>query len=580
MAKQSVEDIKRESQGLRGRIVETLESTATHFEEAEYQLLKFHGSYQQDDRDQRSELRKQKLDKAWSFMVRNKMPGGAMTAAQYLDHDRISDELANHTLRITSRQGIQFHGILKGGLKDVVARIHDTGLTTWGACGDVVRNTMGPAAPIADAAHQDAHKLAEELNDRFLARSSSYNQIWLNGEKLETQAKIAGNGEADEEPVYGSVYLPRKFKIGIAIPPCNDVDVFSQDIGFVPHLEDGGVTGYTVLVGGGFGMTHGMIKTRPVLAKPLAYVERKDAVEVAEAIVKIQREYGNRKDRKQARLKYLVESAGIRWFLNAMHQRVSCPLHPPRDVEFDSVADLLGWHEQGDGKLFCSIYVPQGRIQDTGSVKFKSLFKKIAAEFEFPVRLTPNTNFMFHDIDPGQKDAIDAILSEHGVSHTGEFTEMRKTAHACVALPTCGLALSESERVFDDVLDKIDAILRELGLQNEPLLIRMTGCPNGCARPYNADIGFVGRAPGKYAMFVGGSIRGNRLAALEKKVVTFEEIPGEVRPLLEEFAANRQEGERFSDFWGRTRETAVDPEQFHLEIEERQQSILGAAGGI
>lgn len=583
MAKVSVEEIKRKSRALRGEIAPTLHSSASHFEEAEVQLLKFHGTYQQDDRDKRAELRKQNLDKAWSFMTRTKMPGGRISAAQYIAHDDFADKLANGTLRLTTRQGIQFHGVLKGGLKEVIAGINEIGLTTWGACGDVVRNTMGPAAPIKDAAHEDAQKLAQEISDAFLARSHAYSDIWLDGEKVELDSANTDGAGDEDEPVYGKVYLPRKFKMGIAVPPCNDVDIYSQDVAFVPHLSNGIVEGYTMLIGGGFGMTHGMVNTRPALAAPLAFVTRDEVVAVTEAIVKIQREYGNRKDRKQARMKYLVASAGLNWFRNAIRNRTGCTLHPPKDFTFDSVADRLGWNEQGDGKLFCGIHIPQGRILNRGDgVRFKDALRKIAGEFDFPISITANTNVIFCDIDPAQREAVDAILAEHRVPHVDDFTEMRKTAHACVALPTCGLALSESERIFDDVLDQIDASLVKLGLEREPILIRMTGCPNGCARPYNADIAFVGRAPGKYAMYVGGSIRGDRLAGLEHKVIALEDIPGAVESLLEDYAKNRNAGENFTDYVARTREVGPrpDPEQFHFELKERSERLVGAAGGI
>jgi sulfite reductase (ferredoxin) len=577
MAKISVEQIKEESHALRGKIVETVESGATHFEEAEYQLLKFHGTYQQDDRDLRKALRKEKKDKAWSFMVRSKMPGGRLTAQQYIAHDNLANSIGCGNLRLTTRQGIQLHGILIGDLKKVMATVTDCGLTTWGACGDVVRNTMGPASPIKDTAHLDAQKLAEELSETFLADSTAYTEIWLDGEKLDVSA-----GDKDkDEPIYGKVYLPRKFKMAIAIPPHNDVDLYSQDISFVPCLENDTVLGYTLYIGGGFGMTHGMTNTRPVLAKPFAYVDRENAVAVAEAIVKVQREHGNREDRKQSRMKYLVESKGLDWFAEQVKTHTDATLHPPKENIFDSVADQLGWHEQGDGKLFCGIYVAQGRIQDLedGGARYKTAFRKLTEDLGCAMSVTPNTNIVLMDIDPAQREAIDAILAEHNVSHTNDFTEARKTAHACVALPTCGLSLSESERVFNGVLDGIDAILRELGLEKEPILIRMTGCPNGCARPYNADIGFVGRAPGKYALYIGGSIRGDRLAGLEEKVVTLEDIPNTVRPLLEDFAAHRNEGENFTDFIGRTREIGPqpDPEQFHVELQERREKLAQAA---
>jgi sulfite reductase (ferredoxin) len=558
-----VEQIKETSRGLRGTILQTLQSDATHFSEEEYQLLKFHGSYQQDDRDLRTERKKQGLDKAWSFMLRTKLPGGDIRADQYLVLDRLCEDLANGTMRITTRQGIQFHGIQKGGFKECVNRIYKSGITTWGACGDVVRNTMGPSSPIHDDAHQEAQKLARQLSDTFLAKSRAYAEIWIDGEKI--------TDEIPEEPIYGKLYLPRKFKIGIVIPPRNDVDVYSQDLGFIAHAPNGKVEGYTVLVGGGFGMTHGMTKTFPKLALPLFYVKKEHAVEAAIAIVIAQRDHGNREDRKRSRLKYVIDEKGIDWFRKEVLARLKAPTEPAKAFRLDTVADMLGWHEQGDGKLFCGIWVSEGRIQDTAKVKYRSAFRTLAEKLKLPIRLTPNCNILFYNIPPTQKDAVNQILQEFQVPHTDTFTEARKTSHACVALPTCGLALAESERTFPGVMDQIDQVLRDLKLEKEPILFRMSGCPNGCSRPYNADFAFVGRAPNKYAFFVGGSIVGDRLVGLEKKAVELKDIASAVRPYLEEFAKNRKNGETFTAYWGRTHQNGPSPtpEQFHIELAER-----------
>jgi len=574
MAKQSVEEIKAESRGLRGKIVETLVSGATHFEEAEYQLLKFHGSYQQDDRDQRSERRKAKLEKAWSFMVRTKMPSGSMSSKQYLIHDDVANDLGNSTLRLTTRQGIQLHGILIGSLRDTIRTIQGSGLTTSGACGDVVRNTMGPAAPIKDALHLDAEVVAQEISDRYFAKTNAFAQIWLDGEKLDMEKDIEEGKVETEEPIYGKHYLPRKFKIGISVPPCNDVDIFSQDIGLVPHAgADGSVEGYSIYVGGGFGMSHGKIETHPVLAKPLCFVARDKVIDATDAIVGVQRDFGNREDRKQARMKYLIEARGIEWFRKEVESRLGFATEDVRETEFETVADTLGWHEQGDGKLFCCVYISQGRIMDyEGGPAYKAMLREIAEQIACKMRVTPNTNILFYDLEPSQREAVDAILAKHSVPHSDGFTELRKVAHACVSMPTCGLALAESERIFNGVLDKVDDVLRKLKLEKEPILVRMTGCPNGCARPYNCDFGFVGRGPNKYAMFVGGAITGDRLAGLEKKVVLLDDIPSEMRVYLEDFAKGRQEGETFSKWWGRTRTNgaAPHPEQFHIELAERE----------
>ncbi|HZC36552.1 MAG TPA: NADPH-dependent assimilatory sulfite reductase hemoprotein subunit [Chthoniobacterales bacterium] len=570
MPAKNVEQIKAESRSLRGKIAETLQhEEQSHFADEEFQLLKFHGTYQQDDRDKRVSRKQQNLDKAWIFMVRSKLPGGALTAAQYLAHDQIAGELGNGTLRITTRQGFQTHGVLKGHLQECIRRINESGVTTLGACGDVVRNTIAPAAPIDDQPHRDAQRLAKEISDTFLAKTSAYAEIWLNGERLEAST-------TESEPIYGTQYLPRKFKIAIAIPPRNDVDVYSNDLGFIAHVEAGETKGYTIVVGGGFGMTHGKMDTYPALAQALGYVERPRVIEVAKAVVTAQRDYGNRTDRKRARLKYLLEERGIEWFRHEVRSRLTFDLEPPKSVKWSTVGDLLGWHEQGNGKLFYGVWVEEGRIQDSRKAAFRSAFREIAERLQLSVRLTTNCNLIFHDIEPSQKSEFEAILVKHRIPHLSKLSETRKLAHACVALPTCGLALAESERVFPDVLAEIDKILDDLSLSKEPILIRMTGCPNGCARPYNADIAFVGRAPGKYAMFVGGSISGDRLVGLEEKSIHQSEIPAKVRELLEDFVQNRFDGEPFSFYWGRTRVNgpAPRPEQFHQELKNRESKIL------
>jgi sulfite reductase (ferredoxin) len=570
MSSKNVEEIKAESRSLRGTIQESLAADSDHFSEDEYQLLKFHGTYQQDDRDQRAARRAQNQDKAWMFMVRSKLPGGDLTAAQYLAHDKVAGELGNGTLRITTRQGFQTHGVLKGSLKECIRRINESGVTTWGACGDVVRNTIAPAAPIDDAAHRDAQRLAKELSRAFLARSTAYADIWLNDEKLPANSNLdPSEATTPEETIYGKQYLPRKFKIAIAIPPRNDVDVYANDLGFIAQVEAGKVKGYTVVVGGGFGMTHGKQDTYPVLAKPLAYVQRDQVIQTAIAVVTVQRDFGNRTDRKRARLKYLIDERGIEWFRQEVQARLPFALDPAKQVRWDTVRDLLGWHEQGDGKLFCGIWIQEGRIKDAEGVNTRSAFAKIATEFGFPVRLTTNCNLMLYDIDPAQKAAVDKILVEHGIQRPEDLTLVRQLGQACVGLPTCGLALAESERAFPGVLDKIEEIMAQLGISEEPILIRMTGCPNGCARPYNADIAFVGRAPGKYALYVGGSITGERLVGLQQKSVTLAEIPDRVRDLLQEFVHERYQGEIFSDYWGRTHVNGPrpKPEQFHVEAQ-------------
>ncbi|AHF92698.1 sulfite reductase [Opitutaceae bacterium TAV5] len=567
----SVEDIKRGSRGLRCSLAEALNSTASHFGEDDFQLLKFHGSYQQDDRDQRIERRRAGLDKAWQFMVRSKIPGGALTAAQYLVHDRMADTLANGTLRLTNRQGIQMHGVLFGSLRECIRQINACGLTTWGACGDIVRNTMACATPLRDAVHREVQALAAEISRTFYARSRGYSEIWLDGEKLPLMP------EETDDPVYGQAWLPRKFKIGIAVTPRNDVDVFSHGAGLVAHVVDGNIEGYSVFVGGGFGMAHGVVKTRPALAQPLFYVPKGKIIDALKAIVAAQRDHGRRDDRKQARLKYLILTRGVDWFRDEVLGRFGEAVEPAKSFRFETVEDLLGWYEQGDGRLFCGLWISDGRIQDVDTVMpaWRSAVREVLVRLGCPLRITPNANLQLCDIAPSDRDAVDSILASHRVPAPAALTRARLMSHACVALPTCGLALAESERVFQGVLDRVDEILHDLGLADEPLLIRMTGCPNGCARPYNADIAFVGRAPGKYALYVGGSHRGDRLVSLLEKSVAIEDIPSRVRALLTDFLANRKEDEPFGDYWHRTQKQGESPcsEQFHEELVARARRL-------
>ncbi len=559
----SVEDIKKQSKRLRGTIDPTLVDQVDHFVEEDYQLLKFHGIYQQDNRDSRVERRKQGLDREHIFMVRSRIPGGLVTARQYLIHDDVVGKFGNGSLRITSRQGLQVHFVVKGELRDCVRSINQSGINTWGACGDVVRNVMAAPSPIQDAAHQDIWKLAVELAETFRARSQAYSEIWLNGEKIDSPG-------SEEEPIYGEAYLPRKFKIGLAVPPRNDVDLYTQDIGLAPHVENGEVVGYTFIVGGGMGMSHAKKHTRPILGKPMFYVDRAHVTDLCKAIVITQRDLGDREDRKQARMKYLVEKLGVDSFKKEVLSRLEngAQVSEAKPLKWDTTGDMLGWNQQGDGNLFLCVWVPEGRIIDGEEGNFRSAFRKIAEQYGTPIRFTPNCNIIFAGIEPNQKDEINALLKEHNVALDDNYSEARRLGMACVSMPTCGLALAESERVFQGLLDEIDVHLKELGLDQDPILIRMTGCPNGCARPYNADIALVGKSPGKYVVFVGGSHRGDRLGVLQQKMADIKDIPDLVHGYLDEYVSNRNDGESFSDYWGRVHIKGADPspEQFHQEV--------------
>lgn len=563
--KSKVETVKEASHGLRGNLLEELASDAPSLTEESFQLLKFHGSYQQDDRDERRDRRKAGLDKAWQFMIRSKIPGGDLSRSQYLAHDNLATDLANGTLRLTNRQDIQLHGVLKASLRTCLQKLHDSGLTTWGACGDIVRNTTATAIPIMSQAHLAAQELAQEISRTFYAQSPAYSRIWLDGEEVTTTP------DAPLEPFYGEAYLPRKFKIGIAVPPNNDVDVLSNDVALIAVLQGEEIVGYNVHVGGSFGMSHGQTQTEPALAKPLLYVPKGEVLEMLGTIIGVQRDFGRRDDRKQARLKYLLRDRGIEWFRMEVANRRIQPLEPVRPAQLGSVADTLGWHEQGDGRFFVGIWVPDGRVADSPHRQYRKAFREICERFDLSLRISPNANFYLYNVAPEDHLPIDSILNTHGISTGTELTLARQMSHACVAHPTCGLALAESERVFQSVMDGIDDTLTELGLRNEPLLVRISGCPNGCSRPYNADFALVGRAPNKYALYVGGSYRGDHLAGLEHKSLELGSIQEFVREALFRFVRERLPSEAFGEFWRRVHNISAIPtaEQFHLERAER-----------
>ncbi|MBI3828201.1 MAG: NADPH-dependent assimilatory sulfite reductase hemoprotein subunit [Planctomycetes bacterium] len=569
-----VEGVKRNSNKLRGTIKETLASGATHFEGPNANLIKFHGMYQEDDRDERSARMKAKQDPKHILMVRTKIPGGQVTAEQYLALDGMADKLANGTLRITTRQDIQFHGVLMSGVKELIAAISHARLTTFGGCGDVERNIMCTAIPRKTAMHAELFETAKAISNALLPKTNAYFQIWLDGEKLKLEDEPA------IDPIYTDAYLPRKFKTAMMIPPDNDVDIHAHDLGFVAHLKDGAIEGYTVLAGGGFGMDHGKKATYPFLAVPLFYVKKEHAMEAAKAVITFFRDYGDRGDRKHARLKYVIAEKGIEFVRTRIKWRINCPVEDPRPFTLGSIEDKLGWHDQGDGKRFCGVRVEYGRIKDfENGPRYRSAFRALTQRFKAPIRFTPNQNIVFGDLNPGDKAAFDAILKEHGIPFAETLTQARKMSIACVALPTCHLALSESERAMPGLMDEIDALLRELKLEQEHILFRMTGCPNGCARPYNADFAFVGRGPEKYAVYIGGSYRGDRMAGLAFRSVNVEEIAAKIRPFLEQYVGKRTPGETFTDYWGRTHANgpAPHPDQFHEELEERAKRLGSAA---
>jgi sulfite reductase (ferredoxin) len=536
MSKASVEQIKIDSRALRGPLDVELANGEAFLSEAGKQIIKFHGSYQQEDRD----TRKAAATKTYQFMIRTKLPGGQLTAAQYLVHDDLASKYGNETLRITTRQGFQFHGVIKGELRDTIRELNGALVTTFGACGDVVRNVMACPAPTHDPQRTIVQQYAQDLSDQLLPRTKAYHQLWLDGEALL-------DDEADE--LYGQTYLPRKFKVGIAFPGDNCVDIYTQDVGLVALFSDSGQhLGFNVLAGGGMGMTHNNEETFPRLADGVAFVEPDQATDTVKAIVTIHRDFGDRSNRKHARLKYILHERGVDWFKAELQRRVSFPLHDPRPMPKFEVLDHLGWHEQGDGKLFLGLPIDSGRIHNSGDYRLRDGLRAIIGRFNLPIRLTAQQNLLLVDIEPQDRPAIEALLAEHHIVTVEQISGVRRLGLACPALPTCGLAITEAERAFPAVLEQINQVLTEVGLANEPITIRMTGCPNGCARPYVAEIGLVGRSLNKYTVFLGGVANGTRLNEEFLDLVPITDLAESLRPLFTHYRDARQANEPFGEF--------------------------------
>ena len=539
-----VETLKQGSHGLRGRLACELAEGGIQVSEDAYNLLKFHGSYEQFDRDTATARKQQKLEKEYQFMVRVRIPGGALTADRYLALDSIADQYANGTLRITTRQGIQFHGILKGDLKPSIAAINHGLMTTMSACGDVVRNLMATPAPRHDARHAQVRADVELLSGALLPKSRAYYQIFLD------EQPVAGLDE--EETLFGPTYLPRKFKIGIALPDDNSVDVLSNDLGVIAHFDGNDrLEGYTIAVGGGLGMTHNNARTFPRLATPVCFVPPGELLAICEAVIALQRDHGDRTDRRRARLKYVVHDRGIEWVAQTLAGYYGKPLTPPRPLPALDVPELLGWHEQGDGRLWLGVPVLAGRIQDTDDVRLRTALREIVTRFGVDPVFTAQQDVLLSNVQAADREAIDGILREHGVTPAEDMTPFARFALACPALPTCGLALTEAERVHAPLVEMFEALLARHGLSQERISLRVTGCPNGCARSYAGDIGLVGRVPGFYAIYVGGDFNGTRLSFRLLDRVAQAELGSKFGPLLEAFARDRVGAEGFGDFCDR-----------------------------
>ena len=551
------EGIKERSRALRGGIAEGLARVETGaLAEDDTQLTKFHGIYQQDDRDLRPERGRKRMEPALSFMARLRIPGGRVTPGQWLALAEIARERANGTIRLTTRQTIQYHGIIKGNLQPAIAAVNAALLDTIAACGDVNRNVIATSNPHESPAHAEALALAQRISDGLLPKSRAWHEIWI-GETL-----VAG-GEPEPEPLYGPTYLPRKFKIAVAVPPQNDVDVYAHDLAFVTQTRDGAVAGYDVLVGGGMGMTHGEADTFPRTADPIGFCTPDQVLAVAEAVVSVQRDEGDRSVRKHARLKYTIERMGLGAFRAEVERRLGDRLAPAQGFAFQGNGDRLGWYESADGTWHFGLFVENGRVQGRALSGLRAIAGVHRGEFI----LTANQNLVVAGIPPGDRPGIAALLAEYGLD--AGASPLRQRAMACVALPTCGLALAESERYLPSLVTELDAVMEAEGLGREEIVLRMTGCPNGCARPYLAEIALVGRGPGRYNLYLGGAFDGTRLNKLYRPDVDAAGIVALLAPLLHDYAASRLPGERFGDFVIRAGhvQATLAGNRFHHDLE-------------
>ncbi|MDW8309356.1 MAG: NADPH-dependent assimilatory sulfite reductase hemoprotein subunit [Verrucomicrobiales bacterium] len=535
------EELKASVPTLAGTIAATLaDESADHFSQEDYDFLKFHGVYQQDDRDLR------KTQKTWIMMVRSRIPGGVMTAAQWRVFDDLASRYGNNTLRITTRQTIQFHGVLKRNLRAVIQGINDSLLSTLAACGDVNRNVVCSPTPAYTRAQAAVYEDCRRVALALAPRTPAYAAIWINGVQLNLEEPANKNFT---DPLYGQTYLPRKFKTGFVVPPVNDVDIFTNDQGYIAIVENDELVGYNLAVGGGMGRSHGNAATYPRLADVIGFLPRERVLDAAKAVLTIHRDFGDRTDRRHARLKYVVAERGVDWTRAEFEKRAGFKLEPPRPFRFTSTSDLYGWHRAVDGTWFLTIFVETGRVKDVEGRRLKTALREVAEKFPaIEFRLTPNQNMILARVPEADKEPITALLASHGVRTENQTSALRAVSLACPALPTCGLALAESERMFPGLMDRIEKLCAEVGLDGQEIIIRSTGCPNGCARPYMAEIAFVGKAPGRYQIWVGGDVAGTRLNRVWKDMVKETDIEAELRPLLERYARERQNGERFGDW--------------------------------
>jgi sulfite reductase (NADPH) hemoprotein beta-component len=556
------EYIKTRSNYLRGTIAEGLADVSTgSMSEDDQQLLKFHGTYQQDDRDLRAGRRKHKLEKAYSFMIRIRVPGGVATPAQWLEVDRMATQFANGTIKLTTRQAFQFHGIIKSNLKRTIKEINQAAMDTIAACGDVNRNVMCNPNPYLSTVHADVLKVAQDISNHLTPQTRAYHEIWLDGEKIQTS-------EEEVEPIYGKTYLPRKFKITIAVPPSNDVDIYANCLSFIAIVDKGDLVGFNVAVGGGMGSTHGNDKTYPRIADVIGFCTVDQVVDVAEKVVLVQRDFGDRTDRKHSRFKYTVDDHGPDWILAKLNEYLGYALGPVRPFVFEDNGDRFGWVDDANGNSHLTLFVQGGRVRDTPDYPLLTGLREIARIHDGDFRLTANQNLIIANVSPAKRPLIEKLLAKFKIKDSHLQSALRLNSLACVALPTCGLSLAEAERYLPDLLTELEELIEENGLRHDAITIRMTGCPNGCARPFISEIGLVGRAPGKYNLYLGGGFAGQRLSKLYRESVPAEQIKPLLAPVITRYAKERNEGERFGDFCIRAGYVAatVQGGDFHQNI--------------
>ena len=569
----SVEDIKAESHRLRGSLLESLADPVTGaLREDDQTLIKYHGSYQQDDRDIRDERRRQKLEPAYQFMIRTRTPGGVVTPEQWLKLDAVATRFANHSLRVTTRQAFQFHGVIKRELKATMQAINAALIDTLAACGDVNRNVQVAANPLLSRAHADLYGDAAATSEHLLPNTRAYYEIWLDEER------VAGSGE-EEEPIYGDKYLPRKFKIGFALPPVNDVDVYANDLGFIGVLgADGQLEGYDVTIGGGMGSTHGDAETYPRLANNVGFIPRSALLDVATAVVTTQRDFGNRVLRKRARFKYTIDDHGLEFIVAEIERRAGVAFAAPRAAAFEHNGDRYGWTEGEDGRWHLTLSLPAGRIADRPGAPHLTGLREIANVHRGEFRMTGNQNLVIAGVPAGERKRIDALVRDHGLDAGNRApTALARAAMACVALPTCGLAMAEAERYLPDFAARLEPLLERHGLRDAPILVRISGCPNGCSRPYLGEIALVGKAPGRYNLMLGADHRGQRLNTLYRENITEAEIVEALDPLFARYAAGREDGEGFGDFLHRAGIVALPAYPTHVRVDPASAALGEAA---